>query len=450
MTYVSFVADDLTGASDVLAQAHRHGLDAVLVVGDGSRQLPTDCDVVGIAGPSRSLGGAAFDALVRAQLEQIATADADVLIYKVCSTFDSSSARGSIGRGIELLHERFPGHGPIAIAPAQPDFGRYTAFSNHFAGYSGGAHRLDRHPVMAGHPSTPMDEADLRQVIAGQSLTGEVPEAIHLPSYADGSFRERWGTLRRSSRAAFVVDAVEEGHLDALALALREDTVREGGPAIVVGSGGVMAALARTAGERSGTATATATANATATATVTAAAQSATGPVLAVSASASSTTAAQIADAIAHGWAELAVPAQVLNGDDPSRLNELEQRTAAWLDAGRNVIVHTTRGTQDPRYAAAGPLDAAYVGELLGTVAANMAAKGLTRDIAVLGGDTSSHALLAMGVSELRVSSQFVTAAPICRTDSDAAVAGCRLLLKGGQVGPVDVLNRFAQTSTSA
>ncbi|MDX3233206.1 four-carbon acid sugar kinase family protein [Streptomyces sp. ME19-01-6] len=433
MTYVSFVADDLTGASDVLAQAHRHGLDAVLVIGDGSRPLPTDCDVVGIAGPSRSLGGTAFDELVRAQLEQIATADAQVLIYKVCSTFDSAPARGSIGRGIELLHERFPHHGPVAIAPAQPGFGRFTAFSNHFAGYSGGVYRLDRHPVMAQHPSTPMHEADLRQVIAEQLCTGEVPGAIHLPAYADGSFGEQWMRLRRSSRAAFVVDAVEDRHLDTLALALREDNTRQN-PAIVVGSGGVMAALARTATERSPVADG---------------AQPASGPVLAVSASVSSTTAAQIADAVTHGWAELAVPTQLLNGQDPSLLNDLEKRSAAWLTAGRNVIVHTTRGIQDPRYAAAGPLDAFHVGEILGSLAKNMAVKGLTRDIAVLGGDTSSHALLSMGVSELRVATQFVTAAPVCRTDSEAAVAGCRLLLKGGQVGPVDVLERFAQPHPS-
>ncbi|MFE3856151.1 four-carbon acid sugar kinase family protein [Streptomyces griseorubiginosus] len=429
MTYVSFVADDLTGASDVLAQAHRHGLDAVLVLGDGSRPLPTDCDVVGIAGPSRSLGGAAFDELVRAQLERIAAADAEVLIYKVCSTFDSASARGSIGRGIELLRERFPQHGPVAVAPAQPGFGRYTAFSNHFAGYSGAVYRLDRHPVMAQHPSTPMHEADLRQVIAEQLRTGEIPGAIHLPAYADGSFGEQWARLRRSSRAAFVVDAVEDGHLDTLALALREDDTRQG-PAIVVGSGGVMAALARTATKRSDVADS---------------AQPASGPVLAVSASASSTTDAQIADAVAHGWAELAVPAQLLNGQDPSLLDDLEKRSAALLTAGRNVIVHTTRGTRDPRYTPTGPLDAAHVGGLLGTLAANMAVKGLTRDIAVLGGDTSSHALLTMGVSELRVATQFVTAAPVCQTDSKAAVAGCRLLLKGGQVGPVDVLERFAQ-----
>jgi uncharacterized protein YgbK (DUF1537 family) len=49
-----------------------------------------------------------------------------------------------------------------------------------------------------------------------------------------------------------------------------------------------------------------------------------------------------------------------------------------------------------------------------------------------------------MEVAELRVSEQFVTAGPICTTDDGAAVAGCRVLLKGGQVGPPDLFRRFA------
>jgi uncharacterized protein YgbK (DUF1537 family) len=53
MPAVSFVADDLTGAADVLAQAHRYGLDAVLALGAGGEiQMPTDADVVGVAGPA--------------------------------------------------------------------------------------------------------------------------------------------------------------------------------------------------------------------------------------------------------------------------------------------------------------------------------------------------------------------------------------------------------------
>jgi 3-oxoisoapionate kinase len=433
MPAISFVADDLTGAADVLAQAHRYGLDAVLVVGGGDTPLPTDADVVGVAGPARSLGGEEFDELVRAQLAQIARIGVEVLLYKVCSTFDSLPTLGSIGRGIELLHEQFAGLGPVAVAPAQPQFGRYTAFSNHFGVFSGQVHRLDRHPVMSRHPSTPMREADLRQVLAEQFTDRHVPAALHLPAYADGSFTERWRACQAESGPAFVVDAVTDDHLDEVAHALRgAGETSETHPHVVVGSGGIMAALARTATGREARQPGR---------------QQSSGPVLAVSASASSTTAAQIGDAMAHGWADVPVPVELLNSDDPGLTAAVEEHTAAALSAGRDVVVHTTRGSEDPRYAASGPVDPGHIGGLLGTLAGRMAAAGLTRDVAVLGGDTSSHALMAMGVRELRVSNQFVTAGPICRTDDRATVAGCRLLLKGGQVGPPDILRRFAGRS---
>jgi uncharacterized protein YgbK (DUF1537 family) len=435
MATISFVADDLTGAADVLAQAHRYGLDAVLVVGGGDTPLPTDADVVGVAGPARSLGGEEFDELIRGQLARIRRVGADVLLYKVCSTFDSLPTLGSIGRGIELLHEQFAGLGPVAVVPAQPQFGRYTAFSNHFGVFSGQVHRLDRHPVMSRHPATPMHEADLRQVLAEQFTDRQVPASVHLPAYTDGSFAERWEACRTQSVPAFVVDAVTDDHLDEVAHALRGAGHTPGTrPSVVVGSGGIMAALARTATGHEGRPPRH---------------RGAAGPVLAVSASASSTTATQIGDAVAHGWAEVPIPIELLHSGDPTLVAAVEKDTAAALSAGRDVVVHTTRGSEDPRFAASGPVDPRHVGGLLGTLTARMAAAGRTRDIAVLGGDTSSHALLAMGVRELRVSDQFVTAGPICRTDDHAAVAGCRLLLKGGQVGPTDILRRFAGRSAS-
>jgi 3-oxoisoapionate kinase len=420
MALVSFVADDLTGASDVLAQAHRYGLDAVLAVGDGTGSLPEDADVAGIAGPSRSLGGADFDALVRAQLARIVSAD--VVLYKVCSTFDSSPWRGSIGRAIELLHERFPGHGPVPVVPAQPDFGRYTAFSEHFAAYDGRIFRLDRHPVMSVHPSTPMDEADLRRVLARQFANGDVPGGLQLPGH--DSFAEEWARHRAARSPAFVVDATEDRHLDAVAHALRAEKEL----ALVVGSGGIMAALGRTATGRPSRVPGP---------------QRASGPVLAVSASASSTTAAQIDHVVRQGWAEVPLPPELLSHDDPELVATVEKNVAAELKAGRHVVVHSTRGTTDPRYEQK-PVEPAHLGALLGGLAARTAEAGLTRDIAVCGGDTSSHALAAMGVRQLRVLDQFVTAGPVCRSDEAAPVAGCRLLLKGGQVGPTDVLARFA------
>jgi uncharacterized protein YgbK (DUF1537 family) len=427
MPAFGFVADDLTGAADVLAQSHRYGLEAVLVIGDAP--LPPDADVVGIAGPSRSLAGEAFDNLVRRDLAGIAPLNLEVLLYKVCSTFDSSTTVGSIGRGIQLLHEQYPLHGPIPVVPAQPGFGRYTAFSNHYATYAGKTYRLDRHPVMSRHPSTPMAEADLRQVLAEQLGSAQEPDAIHLPAYDNGTFKDAWADRRRDLGAqAFVVDAVDEHHMDAVAEALTREEHGHG-PSIVVGSGGIMAALARSVSEH---------------APRTPGPQRPSGPVLAVSASASSTTAEQINDALTNGWEDVPVPAELLQRHDPAAVAALDERVSVALRSGRNVVVHTTRGAADPRYGAGTPLDAGYVGALIGGIAARMARAGLTRDIAVCGGDTSSHALIAMGVRQLRVSDQFVTAGPILQADGASAVAGCRLVLKGGQVGPTDILRRFA------
>lgn len=427
MPAFGFVADDLTGAADVLAQSHRYGLEAALVIGDPP--LPTDTDVVGIAGPARSLAGTAFDNLVRRDLAGIAPLNLEVLLYKVCSTFDSSTTVGSIGRGIQLLHEQFPLHGPIPVVPAQPGFGRYTAFSNHYATHAGKIYRLDRHPVMSRHPSTPMAEADLRQVLADQLGGDQEPAAIHLPAYDEGTFKDMWADRRRDIGAqAFAVDAVDERHMDAVAEALTREEHGQG-PSIVVGSGGIMAALARSVSDH---------------APRTPGPQRPSGPVLAVSASASSTTAAQINDALSHGWEDVPVPAELLQGHDDLSVAALDERVSAALRSGRNVVVHTTRGAADPRYKASKPVDPGYVGALIGGIAARMATAGLTRDIAVCGGDTSSHALIAMGVRQLRVSDQFVTAGPVLQADGASAVAGCRLLLKGGQVGPSDVLCRFA------
>lgn len=426
MTTIGFLGDDLTGAGDVLAQAHRHGLEAAMVVGDAP--LPRDADVVGIAGPIRSLGGEPFAELVSSGLARLAALEPDVLLYKVCSTFDSSPAIGSIGRGISLLHRQFGDHGPIAVAPAQPGFGRFTAFSDHYAAHAGTVHRLDRHPVMSVHPSTPMRDADLRRVLAAQLEAGERVGEIHLPAYDDGTFAQAWAERRRETgTAAFVVDATREEHLDAIARELLQDAAGSG-PALVVGSGGIMGALARL------------TSNS---APPEPPEHQASGPVLAVSASASAVTAGQLRDAIEHGWADVAIPSTMLHGDDAGLAAEWESRVAEALAAGQDVVVHSTRGPGDARFADDRPVAPAHVGSLIGGLAARMAEEGLTRDIAIFGGDTSSHALIAMGVRELRVAHQFVTAGPVLRSP-DPPVAGCRLLLKGGQVGPVDILRRFA------
>jgi uncharacterized protein YgbK (DUF1537 family) len=425
MSRIGFFADDLTGAADVLAQAHALGLDAALTL-DPAKPLPEAADVVGIAGPTRSLQGEELERAIREGLAPFVGEDLDVLLYKVCSTFDSSPTVGNIGRAIELLHEYWPSHGAIPIVPAQPEFGRYTAFSQHFGVNHGEVYRLDRHPVMSHHPATPMNEADLRDIVAAQSRSGKRPTAIHLPAYANRSFTHEW-MQRRASSGDFVVDAVDTAQMDDVAAQLLAGPA----PAIVVGSGGIMAALARLLGVSTPRAENVSAAS---------------GPVLAVSASASSTTADQITDAVDAGWVEVAIPAESFEQAEPS--GQWVEVVASALLRGEHVVAHTLRGLDDPRMSTR-QIAPADVGGAIGRLARVMVERGLTRDVAIFGGDSSSHALLALGVTELRVAEQFVTAGPICAADSASAVAGCRLLLKGGQVGPRDILRRFAGNSTT-
>ena len=96
MTTFGFLADDLTGASDVMAQAHAHGMSAMLVL--DPHKITRSADVVGIAGPLRSQSGTALEAGIRAGLDALAHLNLDVVLYKVCSTFDSSPTVGDINK----------------------------------------------------------------------------------------------------------------------------------------------------------------------------------------------------------------------------------------------------------------------------------------------------------------------------------------------------------------
>ncbi|WP_122263912.1 four-carbon acid sugar kinase family protein [Ornithinimicrobium cerasi] len=423
MSRICFVADDLTGASDVLALAHRLGLSAILLLNGDDAGLGADHDVVGLATPARSLSGDALRATVRDAASSLAPLAPAVLLYKVCSTFDSSPTTGSIGAALETLLEGQPDHGPVPVIPAQPAFGRYTAFSQHFARAGEQVYRLDRHPIMSCHPSTPMDESDLRLVLSGQ-LTGtpDIP-GLALPDLAPERLDRAWARHRSATPMAFIVDALDEVHLRDVGRQLLADVHR---PALVAGSGGMMTGLGLALGgspipqpEQ----------------------RWSTGPVLAVSASASATTAAQIDHAIEHGWVELPL---ITEARDVGVDDTTVQRLIHELTAGRSVIVHTARGPHDPRVASDRPLPPSVAGQALAALVRAAVQRGLTRDVAVLGGDTSTHTLLNLGVRSLRVAEQFVVGAPVCAADSDSVLAGCRILLKGGQVGGPDVLTAFA------
>ncbi len=168
---LSYYGDDFTGSTDMLDALHGAGIETVLFLAPppaDARQRFPNARCFGLAGTARSRDLAWMDRELPAAFESLARMGAPILQYKVCSTFDSSPATGSIGRAIDIGVKCMPGRwSPMVVAA--PRLGRYQAFGNLFALAQGQAHRLDRHPTMARHPVTPMHEADLRRHLARQT-----------------------------------------------------------------------------------------------------------------------------------------------------------------------------------------------------------------------------------------------------------------------------------------
>ena len=178
---LAFYGDDFSGSSDVLEVLAGAGVRTVLFLKPPRpEQLArfSDLRAVGVAGLSRSLPTERMDAELRPAFEALGKL-APLVHYKICSTFDSSPSVGSVGRAIDIGRDLFaPRYVPLVVGA--PALGRYCVFGNLFAraGTGGPVHRLDRHPTMAHHPVTPMDEADLIRLLSRQT-TARVGLLVH-------------------------------------------------------------------------------------------------------------------------------------------------------------------------------------------------------------------------------------------------------------------------------
>ncbi|SEF85041.1 Uncharacterized conserved protein YgbK, DUF1537 family [Nonomuraea solani] len=389
MTLFAFVADDFTGATDALWQFRRFGLTGSLVT--DLAHVHSENDVIGLATTARASADPV--AVVLPALRAMAALRPLAVQYKICSTFDSSPERGSIGAVVAALHRSGLATGPVPVLAAQPEFGRYTWFGNHFVRSGDEVLRLDRYPPMRDHPTTPATEADLCLRLREQGV-GQVGR---LPA----------GTDRLESMdAAVVADATTDDHLRALGTLLLAEARRRG-PLFCVGSGGLSYALASAW-----------TARPTTSPEPEQASPEAAGPVLVVSGSRSPITVRQIDTAERAGWRVLDA-----SWDVAGRVEES-------LREGRHTIVQSTRGpARDP----------AGIGDLLGRIAAAAVRAGLVRRLVVAGGDTSGQVVAALGARALDVVGTLAVGGPICVLASDdPACDGLVVALKGGQVGADD------------
>ncbi|MGR8927217.1 four-carbon acid sugar kinase family protein (plasmid) [Rhizobium leguminosarum] len=432
---VSFYGDDFTGSSAAMEAFAWQGIKTVLFLDVPSAERLaefSDYRCIGIAGIARSKSPAWMDAHLPAIFERLGKTGSPIVHYKVCSTFDSSPQIGSIGKAAELGAELFPG--PIPMLVGDLGMGRVQVFGHLFAQASGQYYRLDRHPTMANHPSTPMQESDLAQHLASQtSLPISNIDFLRL-------------------KAGDPTEIIPQNDLDKSQIysidLLDEETLRAAGQAIwtagwkqkfVIGSQGVQAALAaywRSEGLLTDPQIETSV--------------QAVNRIAVVSGSVSPMTAAQIEHATSHGFE--AIRLDLGRVSDQSAWNaEIDlavRKSKSALSEGRDPLVFTAKGPDDPAvrqfkdkfYHDRATAEAAndLIGSSLGQILDRLIIEaGLSR-VVLSGGDTSSHAALRLKIDALTSVAKLAPGGPLCRAHSaDPSRNGIEIAMKGGQVGSV-------------
>jgi uncharacterized protein YgbK (DUF1537 family) len=404
------IADDFTGASDLANTLARGGMRTVLYAGVPAGPADSAAEAGVVALKSRTAPAAEAVAASLGALGWLRTQGCAQVVFKYCSTFDSTDA-GNIGPVAEALADAL-GEDAVVVCPAFPAAGR-TVYQGHlFVG-----DRLLSESGMERHPLTPMRDPDIRRVLA-QQATGPVGH-VPWPVVARGAdaIAAALAAEAVAGRRLVVADALTEADLRALGAAARGRRLVTGGSGVALGLPATFAA--RLAGYAGGW-------------------RGAAGPAAALSGSVSAATRRQVAAHVAAGQPtrELSPDAAVAGAEDPGAL-------AAWALARAGVpLLHTP---VDPDAVAAAQarhgreaVAAAFEG-LLAAVAKALAAGGVAR-LVVAGGETSGAVVAALGLDAMEIGPEIDPGVPVLR----APARGLVLALKSGNFGGDDFFARAA------
>lgn len=431
---VAWVGDDFTGSAATMEVLAFAGVPAVLFL-----DIPTpaqlarfaDARAIGIATTARSHGPGWMDEHLPPIFRFLAETGARVVHYKTCSTLDSAPHVGSIGKAVDIGAGIVRG-GWIPCLLAAPQMRRYQAFGHLFASAPEGVFRLDRHPVMARHPVTPMTESDV-----ARHLSHQTDRRFGLLTVEDADAEPRAALKRVCAGAAEIIslDAMTSAHMAIWGGLIWNDGAEQ---VLAVGSQGVEYALVahwRDAGmipEKDHV--------------------SGAGPVqrmLSVSGSVSPVTAAQIAWAEQNGFTVIPLDAAaVVGGRDEAEQTAREQALQALSD-GRDPLICTARGPDDPAIAAmrasvaqagiAEDAANARIGAALGRILKRLLQDTGIRRAVISGGDTSGHAARQLDLYAFTALSPTIPGAALLAAHSnDPDLRELQLALKGGQMGSPD------------
>ncbi len=406
------IADDLTGATDLALMLTRAGMRTLQVMQVPDAQTRLDgFDAVVVALKTRTCPVAEAVELSLASADALLARGARQLLFKYCSTFDSTD-RGNIGPVADALLDRLGGG--IALAcPAFPTNKRTIYMGNLFVGDV----PLAESP-MKDHPLTPMRDSNLVRVLQRQtkSKVGLVP----YPTVARGAVAvaEAFAAAKAKGERFVVVDAISDQNLIDIGTAAADHKLVTGGSGIALGlpPNFVRQGLMRAAEAPQRMAAPP-------------------GRQVILAGSCSEATRGQVEAAIAAGIPALRV--------DPLALHKGEtgdQAIADWAlrqPAGKPMLVYSSDEPESVRKVqdligrdAAG----AIIERALASVAQRLVAAGFRRLI-VAGGETSGAVVNGLGVTALEIGPEIDPGVPWTRSIGGQDLV---LALKSGNFGAPD------------
>jgi uncharacterized protein YgbK (DUF1537 family) len=402
---IGVVADDFTGAGDIANTLARAGARTTLHLGI-PRALSEADDAAVVALKSRSIPPDQAVDLSLAAARALQAAGTEQIVFKYCSTFDSTP-QGNIGPVAAALLELLGGQLAL-VCPAFPDNGR-TLYEGHlFVGS-----RLLSESGVERHPLTPMTDPDLRRWLARQT---DLPVG-HLPLAA---LRAGRGAAALEAAAArgerlIVADAIENADLLALGALAKGHALVTGGSGIALGLPANLGIGNRASDPFPATP----------------------GDAVVLAGSCSSATRAQIdAYSVGHPALKLALAP----GLDPRA--EAERAAAFVLD--NRAQAPLVYASADPAELARNQAEhgieptARYFETVLTDLAQRSVAAGFRR-IIVAGGETSGAVAGGLDTGPLRIGPEIATGVPAMLTGGERPLA---LALKSGNFGGADFFQR--------
>jgi uncharacterized protein YgbK (DUF1537 family) len=405
------IADDYTGASDLANTLTRCGLRTVQTIGVPSDDLALpEVDAVVVSLKSRSIEAGLAVGRSRAAEKWLRGRGAAHVLFKICSTFDSTD-KGNIGPVMDALRTD-SGDAIVLVTPAFPETGRTVYQGNLFVG----AVPLNESPLKD-HPLNPMHDSNLVRVLAHQS-TAKVG-LVGLADIALGpeAVRARLADLSTHRIGAAIADAVFERDLETLGAVALDHRLSVGASGLGLG---LARALVAARGVKSSAVSAISDAPVG-------------GPAACLAGSCSQATLQQISNAEAEMPVLHLDPDQIVAGKDEAR------RALAWanerLREGPVLIASSSTPNEVAALQARHGRDAAghAIEQAMADIAEGLVASGVRR-LVVAGGETSGAVVDRLGIPGFMVGAEIAAGVPVLR--SVGVKAGEMLLaLKSGNFG---------------